>query len=231
MKSAEVSSEAPSSPRESLSATIRVFIVDDHPIVREGLKQIATSDPEIRVTGEAATGAEAIAALSTGEYDVAVIDLSLPDRSGLDVLTSITTAGVDVPILILSMEREEEYALRALREGACGYLEKNSAPDKLVQAIKRLAKGHKYLSTEMAESLIVNGRRRRQGERPHDLLSRREFEVFIAIASGKAVSQIGRDLGISVKTVNNHRASILAKLGVKSTADLVRYAVRQHLVR
>jgi DNA-binding NarL/FixJ family response regulator len=210
-----------------------VFIVDDHPIVREGLKQIATSDPEIRVTGEAGTGAAAIAALAigAGDYDVAVLDLSLPDRSGLDVLASVIAARSDLPVLILSMEREEEFALRALREGASGYLEKNSAPENLVTAIKRLAQGHKYLSTEMAESLIVDGRRRRKAERPHDLLSRREFEVLIAVASGRTVSVIAADLGISVKTVNNHRANVLAKLGVKSTAELVRYALRQHLVR
>jgi two-component system invasion response regulator UvrY len=210
-----------------------VFIVDDHPIVREGLKQIAMSDPEIRVTGEAGTGAAAIAALAigAGDYDVAVLDLSLPDRSGLDVLASVAAAGLDLPVLILSMEREEEFALRALREGASGYLEKNSAPEHLVTAIRRLAQGHKYLSTEMAERLIMDGRRRRQAERPHDLLSRREFEVFLAIASGKSVSTIAADLGLSVKTVNNHRASVLAKLEIKSTAELVRYALRQHLVR
>jgi DNA-binding NarL/FixJ family response regulator len=209
-----------------------VFIVDDHPIVREGLKQIAMSDPDIRVTGEAGTGAAAIAALAigAGEYDVAVLDLSLPDRSGLDVLASVAAAHLDLPVLILSMEREEEFALRALREGASGYLEKNSAPEHLVTAIRRLAQGHKYLSTEMAERLIMDGRRRREAERPHDLLSRREFGVFLAIASGKSVSTIAADLGLSVKTINNHRASVLAKLEIKSTAELVRYAVRQHLV-
>ena len=210
-----------------------MFIVDDHPIVREGLKQIATSDPEIRVTGEAGTGTAAIAALGLegADYDVAVIDLSLPDRSGLDVLASVVAARSDLPVLILSMEREEEFALRALREGASGYLEKNSAPENLVTAIKRVAQGHKYLSTEMTERLLLDGRRRREAERPHDLLSRREFEVFIAIASGKSVSGIAADLGLSVKTVNNHRAAVLAKLEIKSTADLVRYALRQHLVR
>ena len=210
-----------------------MFIVDDHPIVREGLKQIATSDPEIRVTGEAGTGTAAIAALGLegADYDVAVIDLSLPDRSGLDVLASVVAARSDLPVLILSMEREEEFALRALREGASGYLEKNSAPENLVTAIKRVAQGHKYLSTEMTERLLLDGRRRREADRPHDLLSRREFEVFIAVASGKSVSGIAADLGLSVKTVNNHRAAVLAKLEIKSTADLVRYALRPHLVR
>jgi DNA-binding NarL/FixJ family response regulator len=230
LKSA-VTSEEPSSRRVSRSATIRVFIVDDHPIVREGLKQIAASDPEISVTGEAATGSDAIATLASGDFDVVVLDLSLPDRSGLDVLGQVVSARPDLPVLILSMEREEEFALRALREGASGYLEKNSAPECLVTAIKRLAQGHRYLSTQMAERLIVNGRSQDAAERPHDLLSRREFEVFLAIASGKSVSRIAADLGLSVKTINNHRSSVLAKLGVKSTADLVRYAVRQDLIR
>jgi DNA-binding NarL/FixJ family response regulator len=189
------------------------------------------ADPHIRVTGEAGTGAEAIAALASGDYDVAILDLSLPDRNGLDVLATVACTRPDLPVLILSMEREEEYAVRSLREGASGYLEKNSAPELLVTAIKRLAAGHKYLSTEMAERLIVDGKRRRQVERPHDLLSRREFEVFIAIVSGRSVSGIAADLGLSVKTVNNHRAAVLAKLGLKATADMVRYALRQHLVR
>lgn len=208
-------------------------MVDDHPIVREGLKRVAMDDPDIRIAGEAATGAEAISALAldTKDYDVVILDLSLPDRNGLDVLAAVAYSRPRLPILILSMEREEEYAIRALREGASGYLEKSSAPQLLTTAIKRLAAGHKYLSAEMAERLIAGGKRRRKIERPHDLLSRREFEVFLAIASGRSVSTIAADLGLSVKTINNHRAAVLAKLGMKSTADLVRYALRQHLIR
>jgi two-component system, NarL family, invasion response regulator UvrY len=208
-----------------------VFIVDDHPIVREGLKHIVAADPDIEVAGEASTGAEAVAKLAAGDYDVAVIDLSLPDYNGLEVLAQVAGAGAGPAVLILSMEREEEYALRALHEGAAGYLEKGSAPESLVRAIKRLAGGRKFLSADMAETLLVGGQKRRKAERPHDLLSRREFEVFIALAAGQSVRQIAADLRLSVKTVNNHRASVLAKLGVKSTADLVRYAVRQNLVR
>jgi two-component system invasion response regulator UvrY len=207
-----------------------VFIVDDHPIVRAGLKQIATSDPEIKITGEAATGDEAIRALASPEYDVAVLDLSLPDRSGFDVLARVLSVTPDLPVLILSMEREDEFAVRALRAGASGYLEKRSAPDLLIAAIKRLAQGHKYLSPELAERLIINGRRRREAEKPHDLLSPREFEVFIAIAEGKPARRIAAELGVSVKTVNNHRAAVLAKLGMSSTAELVRYAMRHQLI-
>lgn len=207
-----------------------MFIVDDHPIVRAGLKQIATSDPEIKITGEAATGDEAIRALASPEYDVAVLDLSLPDRSGFDVLARVLSVTPDLPVLILSMEREDEFAVRALRAGASGYLEKRSAPDLLIAAIKRLAQGHKYLSPELAERLIINGRRRREAEKPHDLLSPREFEVFIAIAEGKPARRIAAELGVSVKTVNNHRAAVLAKLGMSSTAELVRYAMRHQLI-
>ena len=159
-----------------------------------------------------------------------MLDLWLPDRSGFEVLATIYAARPGLPVLILSMEQEEEFALHALRAGAAGYLEKKSASEQLVEAIKRLAQGQKYLSAELAERLVVNGARLR-GERPHDLLSPREFEVFLAIVSGRPVRRIAADLRLSVKTVNNHRASILAKLGVKSTAELVRYALRQHLIR
>jgi DNA-binding NarL/FixJ family response regulator len=231
LKSTAASSEAPQSRREFRSATIRAIIVDDHPIVREGLKQIVTADPEITVCGEAATGEDALLIIAANQFDVAVLDLSLPDRNGLDVLTRIQCLRPDLPVLILSMEREDEFAVRALRAGASGYLEKRSAPERLVIAIKRLVQGHHYLSPELAERLIVNGRHRRAAEKPHDLLSPREFEVFIALGSGKGVGRIASELGLSVKTINNHRASVLAKLRVKTTADLIRYALRHDLVR
>jgi DNA-binding NarL/FixJ family response regulator len=210
-------------------AQIRVLIADDHAIVREGLKQIVLSDSEITVAGEAATGDEAISKIRNGEFDVIVLDLSLPDRSGFDVLSHIKAANPDLPVLILSMEREEEFAIRCLHAGASGYLEKRSATEQLVSAIKRLARGKKYLSSELAEHLALE--LDRPGvERPHDLLSKREFEIFLSIASGRPVSQIAAELTLSVKTVNNHRARILQKLGMKNTAELVRYAIRHQLI-
>jgi DNA-binding NarL/FixJ family response regulator len=208
---------------------IRVLIADDHAIVREGLKQIVLADGEITVTGEASSGDEALTLVRDEEFDVLILDLSLPDRHGLDVLSHVRATKPDIPVLILSVEREEEFAMRCLHAGASGYLEKGSAPAQLVQAIKRLGQGRKYVSTELAERLALEldhpGERR-----PHDLLSTREFEIFLSIASGKPVSRIAGELGLSVKTVNNHRAHILEKLGMRSTAELIRYAIRNQLI-
>lgn len=209
---------------------IRVLIADDHAIVRAGLKQIAASDPAIAVTGEAASAVEAIEQLRGGEFDVVVLDLSLPDRNGIEILGEIKSVAPHAKVLILSMESEQEFAIRSMRAGAWGYLEKRAAPDRLMAAIKMLGDGRKYLSAELAQQLALKIKPA-DAERPHDALSRREFEVFLAIADGKPVRQIAADLKLSVKTVNNHRAHILEKLGVNSTAALARYAIRHHLVR
>jgi len=158
-----------------------------------------------------------------------ILDLSLPDRHGIDVLSKIKRLRPNVSVLILSVEREDEFALRCLHAGASGYLEKRSAPEQLVRAIKRLAEGKKYLSGELAQRLALEPDRP-GAERPHDLLSPREFEIFLSIAAGKPVSHIANELGLSVKTVNNHRAHILEKLGVRSTAELIRYAIRHQLI-
>jgi DNA-binding NarL/FixJ family response regulator len=216
--------------RPSPGSPIRVFIADDHAIVREGLKQIVLADQEIVVSGEAATGDEAIARVRESEFDVLVLDLSFPGRNGLDVLSHIKANRPELAVLILSMEREEEFAIRCLHAGASGYLEKRSAPEQLVSAIKRLAVGRKYISDELAERLAL--KLDQPGiQRPHDLLSPREFEIFLSIASGKPVSHIAAELGLSVKTVNNHRARILQKLVMTSTAEVIRYAIRNELIR
>lgn len=213
-----------------MAGPIRVLIADDHAIVREGLKQVVLSDGGIIVSGEASNGDEAIARVWDSDFDVLVLDLSLPGRHGLDVLSHVKAARPTLPVLILSMEREEEFAIRCLHAGASGYLEKRSAPEQLVIAIKRLASGKRYISAELAERLALE-LDRPGADRPHDLLSQREFEIFLAIASGKPVSHIAAELGLSVKTVNNHRARILAKLGMKSTAEVIRYAIQHELIR
>jgi DNA-binding NarL/FixJ family response regulator len=187
-------------------------------------------DAQIIVAGEAATGNEAVAAIDGGDFDVVILDLSLPDRSGLDVLAHVRGSKPQLPVLILSMAREEEFALRALRAGASGFLEKRSAPEQLVTAIKRLAKGKKYLSTELAERLVLTTDHHAI-DRPQDLLSPREFEIFLMIAAGKPASGIAANLGLSVKTVNNHRARILRKMSMKGNADLIRYAIQHQLIR
>ncbi|HUP61311.1 MAG TPA: response regulator transcription factor [Thermoanaerobaculia bacterium] len=209
---------------------ICVFIADDHAIVREGLKRIVHSDEGIEVCGEAATGSETIASMREREVDVLVLDVSFPDRSGFDVLSHVKAARPRCHVLMLSMEREEEFAIRALRAGADGYIEKRSAPEQLIQAIRRVAEGRKYLTADLVETLALD-RDHAPAERPHDLLSPREFDIFLAIAGGKPVREIAANLGLSVKTVNNHRARVLAKLRVKSTAELVRYAIRHALIR
>jgi DNA-binding NarL/FixJ family response regulator len=208
---------------------IRVLIADDHAIVREGLKQIVLSNEDITVAAEAATGDEALVKVRTCELDVLVLDLSMPGRSGLDVLAHVKALKPALPVLILSMEREEEFAMRCLNAGASGYLEKRSAPEQLVSAIKRLAAGSRYISAELAQRLALQLDRR--SERPHDLLTKREFEIFLAIAIGKPVSLIAGELGLSVKTVNNHRGRVLEKLGMKSTSEVIRYAIRHELIR
>jgi two-component system invasion response regulator UvrY len=209
---------------------IRVFIADDHAIVREGLKQVVLSDAEIVVSGEAATADEALFKVRDAELDVLILDLSFPGRGGLDVLSHVKAMRPELPVLILSMEREDEFAIRCLHAGASGYLEKRSAPEQLVSAIKRLAAGRKYISGDLAERLAVELDRPGTG-RPHDLLTQREFEILLSIASGKPVSHIANELGLSVKTVNNHRTRILQKLGKKSTAEVIRYAIRHQLIR
>lgn len=208
--------------------SIRIFIADDHAIVREGLKRVALADRDIEVLGESGSGAEALERIRHEEFDVLVLDLSLPDMHGFDVLCRVRAEKPDLPVLILSMEREEEFAIRCLRAGASGYLEKRGATAELVTAIRRVARGRKYVSAETAERLAADAGR--PSERPHDLLSPREFEIFLSIAAGKSVSQIAGELGISVKTVSNHRAHILEKLGFRGTVDIVRYAMRHHLI-
>lgn len=211
-----------------MARPIRVWIADDHAIVREGLKQIVLADPHIAVAGECATGRDAVERVRNEDFDVLVLDLSFPDVSGFDVLARAKAIKPDLPVLILSMEREEEFALRCLRAGASGYLEKRTAPAELVTAIRRLAQGKRYVSTELAERLATEPNL--PPARPHDLLTRREFEIFLAVAGGKSVRTIAAELGLSAKTVSNHRTHILEKLGLKSTSDLVRYAIRQELI-
>jgi len=210
--------------------SIRVLIADDHAIVREGLKRMALEDPEIDGVAECSNGSETLVRIREDEFDVLVLDLSLPDISGFDILCRVKAEKPKLPVLILSMEREEEFAVRCLHAGASGYLEKRGAPGELVKAIRRVASGRKYVSAETAERLALE-LRHRATDRPHDLLTQREFEVFLSLASGKAVSQIAGELGISVKTVSNHRMHILQKLGVHTTADMIRYAIRHQLIR
>jgi two-component system invasion response regulator UvrY len=208
---------------------LRILIADDHPVFRRGLKQIVEEAPDLLVAGEAANGAEALLKARTDDYDVVLLDITMPVKNGVDVLSELKREKPALPILMLSMHPEEQYAVRALRAGASGYLTKESAPEELVAAIRKVSTGGKYVSASLAEHLasIVQS----AGESPlHATLSNREYQVMCLIASGKTVSEVARELSLSVKTVSTYRARILEKLNMKNNAELMRYAAQHELV-
>jgi DNA-binding NarL/FixJ family response regulator len=208
---------------------LRILIADDHPVFRRGLKQIIEEASDLIVAGEAANGAEAFRKARTGDYDVVLLDITMPVKNGVDVLSQLKHDRPALPVLMLSMHPEEQYAVRALRAGASGYLTKESAPEELVAAIRKVSAGGKYVSASLAEHLasIVQS----AGESPpHETLSRREYQVMCLIAAGKTVSEVARELSLSVKTVSTYRARILEKLQMKNNAELMRYATQNQLV-
>jgi two-component system, NarL family, invasion response regulator UvrY len=210
------------------STKTRVLIVDDHSVVRQGLKQILhESDIPVSI-GEAGSGQEALSLARTGDWDLVVLDISLPDRSGLDVLKQIKSYYPKLPVLVLTMHAEEQYAVRVLRAGAAGYLTKDSAPEEMATAVKKVAAGGRYVSSSLAEKLVfdMGGLR----ERPHEALSDREFQVFCMLASGERIKDIAEKLCLSVKTVSSHRARILTKMKMRNNAQLVQYALEQKLI-
>jgi len=208
---------------------IRVLIADDHAIVREGLKQIVADTPDIVVAGEAKDGYEALDAISKHNYDVVLLDISMPGMSGLDVLKQLKSQKSQLRILILSIYPEEQYAVRTLKAGASGYLTKESAPDELVEAIRKVSSGGNYISRSLGEKLVAN-LRRDDSKQPHEALSDREFQVMRMIASGKKGKEIAEELLLSVKTVSTYRRRVLDKLGIKNNSALIRYAMQNRLL-
>jgi len=209
-------------------ASIRVFIADDHAIVREGLKQILAEQGDIVVAGEAETGVDAVKLFRKSRCNVVLLDISLPDRNGIEVLKQIKTEKPELAVLMLSMHREDQYAIRALKAGASGYLTKQSAPRELVGAIRQVAAGQRYISPQLAQ--VLAAQIGEDHERPvHETLSDREYQTLTMIASGKTVSEIARDLSLSVKTVSEYRARLLAKMHLKTSAELTHYAIKNGL--
>ena len=208
---------------------IRVLIADDHAIVREGLKQILSDIPDMMVVGEAVDGEEALRKAQTEAWDVLVLDLSMPGRNGFDILKHLNYDRSQQAVLVLSMHAEEMYAVRVLRAGASGYLTKESTPYELVKAIRKVLGGGKYVSASLAEKLAL--RLDASSEFPlHETLSDREFQVLRMMASGKTITEVARELSLSVKTVSTYRTRILEKLMLKNNAEAIRYAVDHQLV-
>ena len=210
-------------------ATIRVFIADDHAIVREGLKQILAESRDIMVAGEAENGLDAVKLLRKAKCHVMLLDISMPDRSGIDVLKQVKKEYPELAVLMLSMHREDQYAIRSLKAGAAGYLTKQSAPRELVGAIRQVAAGQKYVSAALAQELA--SQLGDDHETPlHDTLSDREYQTLTMIASGKTVGAIAKELSLSVKTISEYRARLLAKMKLKNSAELTHYAIKNQLI-
>jgi DNA-binding NarL/FixJ family response regulator len=212
-----------------VSGPIRVLIADDHAIVRQGLRQILSDTDDMEVTGEAGNGVEAVQLARQHEWDVMLMDVSMPDRNGIDALKMVRKEFPRLPVLILSMYPEDQYAIRALKAGAAGYLTKQSAPEQLVTAIRQVASGKKYVSAalalELAEAITDDS-----GRPAHEKLSDREYQTLCMIASGRTLTQIGEELNLSVKTVSVYRARLLEKMRLANNAELTHYALKHGLV-
>ena len=209
---------------------IRVGIVDDHVIVRTGLKQYLSEQVDLRVTGEGANGREALDLARAGEVDVMLMDLSMPDQSGVEVLGAIKARFPDLPVLILSGFPEEHYATTLLRQGAAGYLNKECDPEEIVKAIRTVFRGRKYITPAVAE-LLADGLGQEGDKLPHQLLSERELHVFLRLAKGETIGHMAESMHLSVKTVSTYRTRVMEKLKLSSNSDLTYYALKNGLIQ
>ncbi|MEY2617778.1 MAG: hypothetical protein RL522_780 [Pseudomonadota bacterium] len=207
---------------------IRIVVADDHAIVREGLKQILATVPDFQVVGEAADGTQVMQRVRETDFDLLLLDLSMPGRSGMELIRLVKADKPRVRILVLSMHQEMQYAVRAIKSGASGYLTKESAPAELEQALRKIAAGGAYVTAEVAQQLALGAMPDHQAA-PHEALSPREFEVFRQLVAGASVTEIAQALHLSVKTVSTHKTHLMDKLGVHNPAELVRYAIRHGL--
>ena len=208
---------------------IKILIADDHPIVRAGFKQVISDMPDMLVADEASNGQEVLQLIGKKDYDLVLLDISMPGRSGLEILKDLKSEKPKLPVLILSIYPEEQYAIRALRAGASGYMTKASAPNELILAIRKISEGGKYISASLAEKLAyyLDGDATKP---PHETLSDREYQVMLMIASGKTVTEIANELCLSVKTISTYRTHILEKMRMKNNAEITLYAVQNKLV-
>lgn len=205
-----------------------VLLADDHAVIRQGLKQILDDTDDLVVTGQAANGNELMQLIREGRWDILILDMSMPGRNGPELIRLVKEEQPALPILVLSMHHEEQYAVRALQAGASGYLTKETDTDILIEALREIIRGGVYVTPKVA-ALMVRGIRPQTEHLPHDLLSDREFQVFNMIVAGKGLTEIAADLSLSVKTVSTHKTHILDKLGLSNVAELVRYAMTHGL--
>jgi two-component system, NarL family, invasion response regulator UvrY len=208
----------------------RILIADDHAVVRAGIRQYLEAESSVGEIGEAASGRDTMDQLRAREWDLVLLDIFMPDQSGLDILREIQKDYPKVRVLMLSGLPEEQYALSVLRAGASGYLPKESAPEELIKAVLTVLAGRRYVSPEVAE-LLVAGMDKNPGGQQHERLSTREFQVLSKLAAGRAVSEIADELQLSVKTVSTYRSRVLEKMGLKTNADLTSYALRHGLIQ
>jgi two-component system, NarL family, invasion response regulator UvrY len=209
---------------------IKILIADDHPVVRLGLKQILSETKDMTVTEEAATGQEVLKKALKNDIDVVLLDISMPGKNGLDVLRELKNKKPKLPVLILSIYPEDQYAVRVLKLGASGYLTKETVPEELITAIRKVAQGRKYISTTLAEKLAAD--LEFDSEKPlHENLSDREYQVLCLLASGKRLKDIAGTLSLSIKTISTYRTRILDKMKMDNNAELIRYALQNNLVR
>ncbi len=206
-----------------------VLLVDDHSIVRQGLKNLIALESDLTVTGEAASGLEAINLVRKNQYDIVVLDISMPDKNGVDTLHDLKHVSPDLPVLILSGYAEAQYALNLIRNDCKGYLSKDADADEIIKAIRTIANGKRYISAELAE-LMSEQLSHPTEKQLHETLSDREFQVFFKLAGGLSATEIGTELNISVKTVSTYRSRILEKMSLKTNADLTYYAIKNGLI-
>ena len=207
----------------------QILVADDHAVVRRGLIEILRDSVPGAAFGEAETGWRALELARAEKWDLAILDVSLPDQSGLEVLKQIRGFAPRLPVLVLSMHPEEQFALRALRAGAAGYVTKKTAPQEIGEAVRRVLAGGRYITPSLAEMMALEMSQRIEKE-PHERLSDREYQVFRRLALGKTVKEIASELSVSVQTVSTYRARILAKMGFRTNAELTEYAIRDHLL-
>jgi len=207
----------------------RILLVDDHSIVRTGLRNLIELEKDLEVTGEAINGNEALALVRSNTFDIIVMDVSMPDKNGVDTLHDLKHVAPDVPVLILSGYAEQQYALNLMRSGCKGYLSKDAESDEIIKAIRTISAGRRYISAELAE-LMANEMSHPSDKLLHETLSDREFQVFFKLAGGLSATEIGDELNISVKTVSTYRTRILEKMSLKTNADLTYYAIKNQLI-